>query len=75
MDTVMFTGSLTLEELKEDRPRQYKYLKENNMLEGMLVRPPSPYFVRIAKIFGFTALTLGILLIILIIYSMLFLYQ
>jgi cytochrome b subunit of formate dehydrogenase len=75
MDTVMFTGSLTLEELKEDRPRQYKYLKENNMLENMLVKPPSPYFLRIAKIFGFTALTLGLLLIVLIIYSMLFLYQ
>jgi cytochrome b subunit of formate dehydrogenase len=75
MDTVMFTGSLTLEELKEDRPRQYKYLKDNNMLKGALVKPPSPYFVKIAKIFGFTALTLGMLLIILIIYSMLFLYQ
>lgn len=75
MDTVMFSGSITLEELKEDRPRQYKYLKDNNMLEGMLVKPPSPYFMRMAKIFGFTALTLGLLLVVLIIYSMLFLYQ
>lgn len=75
MDTVMFSGCLTLEELKEDRPRQYKYLKDNGMLEDMLVKPPSPYFMRMAKIFGFTALTLGLLLIVLIIYSMLFLYQ
>lgn len=75
IDTVIFTGSMPLEELKEDRPRQYKYLKEIGKLESNLVEPPSLFFRRIVRIFGFTALSLGIILIVLIIYSMLFLYN
>lgn len=75
MDTVIFTGRVPLDEFKEDRPRQYKYLVETGKLENRLVGPPSPQLVRAAKIFGFTALSFGIFLIIMIIYSMLFLYQ
>ncbi|MBU0560590.1 MAG: cytochrome b/b6 domain-containing protein [Bacteroidetes bacterium] len=75
IDTVIFTGSISLEELKEDRPRQYKYLVETGQLEKFLVDPPSPQLVKTARIFGFSALTLGILLIVMIIYSMIFLYQ
>jgi cytochrome b subunit of formate dehydrogenase len=75
MDTVMFTGRVPLDEFIEDRPRQYHYLKDNNRLESRLVGPPNKQFLRYARIFGFTALSLGILLVIMIIYSMIFLYQ
>ncbi len=75
MDTVIFTGRVSLEEFIEDRPRQYKLLKESGELEKRLVGPPSPGLVKAAKIFGFTALTLGLLIIIVTIYSMIFLYQ
>ena len=74
MDTVIFTGSVELEEFKEDRPRQYKQLVKDGELENMYVDPPNPKFLKIARIFGFTALTLGLLLVISVIISMLFFY-
>lgn len=75
MDTVIFTGSVSLEEMKEDRPREYEMLVKEGKLEEYLVKPPSKRFVKAAKIFGFIALALGLFLIISIIYSMTFLYQ
>jgi cytochrome b subunit of formate dehydrogenase len=75
MDMVIFTGCVPLEEFKLDRPRQYKYLVETGQLEKHLVGPPSPVLVKAAKIFGFAALTFGLFLVILIIYSMIFIYQ
>lgn len=75
MDTVIFTGRVPLEEFKEDRPRQYKYLVETGQLEKYLVGPPSPFLLKMSKIFGFTALAFGLSLIILIIYSMIFIYR
>ncbi len=73
MDTVIFTGAITLEELKEERPRQYEYLLKNNELDKHLTDAPSPKLLRAAKIFGFIALSIGIMLVILSIYSLLFL--
>jgi cytochrome b subunit of formate dehydrogenase len=75
MDMVIFTGRVPLEEFKLDRPRQYKYLVETGQLEKHLVGPPSPAFVKAARIFGFTALTFGLFLVVLIIYSMIFIYR
>ncbi|MEN8192495.1 MAG: hypothetical protein ABFS12_06730 [Bacteroidota bacterium] len=75
MDTVIFTGCIPLEEFKLDRPRQYKYLVETGQLEKYLVGPPSPILVKVSKIFGFAALTFGLFLILLIIYSMIFIYR
>jgi cytochrome b subunit of formate dehydrogenase len=75
MDNVIFTGSIPVEELEYDRPEQYKELVENNELEEHIVEAPPENLKKSAKIFGFTALTLGILFILLIIYSMIFLYQ
>ena len=75
MDTVIFTGRVPLEEFKLDRPRQYKYLLETGKLENHLVGPPSPFLVKAGKIFGFTALSFGLFLIMLIIYSMIFIYR
>lgn len=75
MDTVIFTGKVQLDEFIEDRPRQYDQLKAANELENRLVEAPPQWLERWARIFGFTALSTGILIIILIIYSMVFLYQ
>ncbi|MCF6269307.1 MAG: cytochrome b/b6 domain-containing protein [Melioribacteraceae bacterium] len=75
MDMVIFTGRVLLEEFKEDRPRQYKYLVETGQLESRLVGPPNPTFVKVARIFGFTALSFGLFLIVLIIYAMVFVYR
>jgi cytochrome b subunit of formate dehydrogenase len=75
MDKVIFTGSVPIEELKKDRPRLYKELVESGELEKHLVDPPSKRFLIAVKIFGFAALATGIIFIILIIYSMVFLYK
>ena len=75
MDKVIFTGSVPLKELKKDRPRLYKQLVESGELEKYLVDPPSKRFLIVVKIFGFAALATGIVFIILIIYSMVFLYK
>ena len=75
IDLTIFTGSLTVEELKEDRPRQYKILTETDELDESLVEPPPIWLVKAAKVFGFTALAIGITIIIMIIYSMIFLYR
>jgi hypothetical protein len=64
-----------LAELKEDRPRLYEQLVESGELEQSLAGPPPPWLGRWARIFGLTALSFGMLTIILIIYSMVFLYR
>lgn len=75
MDTVIFTGKVSLEELKHDRPREYEQIMENPDLQKKIGAAPSPALVHAARIFGFTALSLGIMLILLIIYAMVFLYK
>jgi len=75
MDKVIFTGSVPIEELKKDRPRLYKELVASGEFEKYLVDPPSKRFLIAVKIFGFAALATGIIFIILIIYSMVFLYK
>ena len=74
MDSVIFTGSVSVEELKEDRPRHYEYLVETGKLEEALVKPPPVWFERWARVFGLTALSIGLLTVVLIIYTI-FLYQ
>jgi cytochrome b subunit of formate dehydrogenase len=75
IDTTIFTGSMSVEELKEDRPRQYKILIESGELDERLVDPPPEWLIKTSKIFGFSALFIGLTIIILIIYSMIFLYK
>jgi len=75
MDTVVFTGRMSVEELKHDKPRLYEELVESGDLENHLAEPPSPAFVNVVKVFGYTALTIGFLLVGLIIYAMVFAYR
>ncbi len=75
MDPVIFTGRMSLEEFKEDRPREYEELVAKGDLEKHMVDPLDPHMVRAFKIFGFTALFIGLGLIILIIWTQLFGYH
>lgn len=75
MDTVIFTGRMTVEELKHDKPRLYEELVERGELEEHLAEPASANFTRWARAFGFTALTVGFGLVCLIIYAMLVTYR
>jgi len=75
MDPVIFTGRVPLQELKEDRPREYAYEMKTRRIKKKLVEPPPPWLEKIAKVFGLTCLSIGIFIIVLIVYAMLFLYQ
>ena len=75
MDTVIFTGRIPVEELKIDRPREYQEVTESRKLKGKLVEPLPPVVVKGLRIFGATALTIGIILILLIIWAEIFGYR
>jgi cytochrome b subunit of formate dehydrogenase len=75
MDTVIFTGRMTVEELKEDRPREYSELMKSRQLKRHLVQPLPEPIVRGMRVFGTVALIIGLSLILLIIYAEIFGYR
>ena len=62
MDLVVFTGKMTLERFKAERPLEYQRLVDNGELEDYLVKPPNRRQIRDAYIFGTIFLTIGIML-------------
>jgi hypothetical protein len=78
MDPVIFTGRVSVEELRHDKPDEHwEFIEEATPeeLEQRITGPASKRFERGAKILGFTALTIGLIMILLIIYTMLFGYR
>jgi cytochrome b subunit of formate dehydrogenase len=75
IDTVIFTTGVPLEELKRDRPLEYRQLRESGELERLTMPAPNPLTNRMWRRFGFTALAIGLFLIGLILYAMLFVYR
>lgn len=65
LDIVMFTGSVDIEELKADRPEQYKRLLSLGQLESHLVPPPSARKSLLFHLIGFSLLGFGLLLLVL----------
>ena len=62
MDPVIFTGRMSLERFKEERPLQYQRLADRDELQTIITDPPTRAELRNAYIFGFTAITIGIVL-------------
>jgi predicted CXXCH cytochrome family protein len=76
MDTVIFTGLVPVEEYKEDRPREYADLRESGGLRKKVVmRTISRQRELAIRIFGYLFLSVGVVIIGLIIYSVLFGYR
>ncbi|MDI6767035.1 MAG: hypothetical protein QME52_09455 [Bacteroidota bacterium] len=75
MDIVIFTGRMTLEEFKHDKPAEYEALVKNGALEKYLVEPYQPIVIRAVRIFGWIALEIGFSITIWIIYAMIFAYR
>jgi cytochrome b subunit of formate dehydrogenase len=75
MDPVIFTGRLSVDELKYDKPGEYEEQVEAGELENNLVREFPKAKDLGVRIFGFAALTFGLVLLVLIVYSMLFGYR
>jgi len=64
-----------VEELKTDRPREYRRLVENGELEKHLTLPLPPVVIKGIKVFGTIALIIGLSLILLVIYAEVFGYK
>jgi cytochrome b subunit of formate dehydrogenase len=75
MDPVIFTGRVTVDELKYDKPDEYARLVAAGELDRYLVGPHPRLGERAARIFGFLALAVGLTLIALIVYTMLLGYR
>ncbi len=75
LDQVMFHGAMTLEELQYDKPGEYERLKKAGELDDHIVTSPRKNTERMAKFGGFLALAIGLTLIALIVYAMLFGYR
>lgn len=75
MDIVVFTGRMPLEELRRDKPAEHEELVKKGRLEEFLVDPYPAIVTRAARIFGWTALTIGFSIVVWIIYAMVFSYR
>lgn len=75
MDPVIFTGRMTLEELKHDKPAEYEEMVRSGRLDEHLVEPIARPVERAFRTFGFVALGIGLTLIALILYAMIFAYR
>jgi cytochrome b subunit of formate dehydrogenase len=70
MDTVIFTGYMPLEHMKHERPREYQELKESGKLDARVFEKEFPKErMRTIRFLGFLALGIGVILILLIIYT------
>jgi thiosulfate reductase cytochrome b subunit len=71
MDTVVFTGRISERELMEERGAQYARMQREAGLEAALAPPPTEESKWFGWVVGGTALTLGVIAIVLIVYSLL----
>jgi cytochrome b subunit of formate dehydrogenase len=67
MDPVIFTGRLTLREFEEERPLEYRRLREGNRLEEVMTGPQRTGITDAGILFGFAVVLVGLVLLILII--------
>ncbi len=75
MDIVVFSGRMPLEEFKRDKPLEYEELVRTGKLDERLVESYPPVVIRAIRAFGWTALTIGLSIVVWIIYAMIFAYR
>ena len=71
MDTVVFTGRMPLETFKEERPLEYERLVAQGKLDALMSPEPTAGERMRAYIFGFTTLTIGVVLAVFIFWALL----
>jgi cytochrome b subunit of formate dehydrogenase len=71
MDPVIFTGRISEHEMQEERAEEYARLVREGGLAAVEAAPPSPGILALGYVVGGTAVTLGILTVVLIVYSFL----
>jgi cytochrome b subunit of formate dehydrogenase len=71
MDTVIFTGKMTLARFKEERSVEYERLVSEGTLDTVLTDPPSRRVRIISKTFGFIAYISGVIMVVAIFITLL----
>lgn len=69
MDTVIFTGRQTEEELSEKHPMEYERLVATGKLESLRAEKPEKWFLTFGRIVGFAAIATGFILLVLTLFS------
>lgn len=72
MDTTVFSGQMSLAELKRDKPREYEQMVASGELKEYLAKPQPAVVIKAYKVFGWAVLTIGLTVVFLIAYAMLF---
>lgn len=72
MDKVIFTGRVTEDELKNERPAEYERLVSEGRLEKIETGEARHWVYNVARIGGFAAVAIGVAMIVLIIWSLIF---
>jgi cytochrome b subunit of formate dehydrogenase len=71
MDTVIFTGQVSVAELRHERPAEYERLEKSGALSGLTVPPAPARVTRAGRIVGTIAVTLGLVLVTLTVIALL----
>jgi len=71
MDTVIFTGRVSEEELRHERPAEYARLRAQGALGALRTAAAPGWLLRLGRVIGTTAVTIGLLLVALILYAVL----
>jgi cytochrome b subunit of formate dehydrogenase len=69
MDTVMFTGRESLEELKHERPAYFERLEAEGRLAAVAATPPPARLKRLGYVAGSIAISLGLVMVFLTLYA------
>ncbi|MBI3670904.1 MAG: hypothetical protein HY237_14130 [Acidobacteria bacterium] len=75
MDVTVFTGHMSLVEMKRDKPREYEALVASGKLDEHLAEPHPAIVVKTVRVFAWVSLGLGLSIVVWIIYAMLFAYR
>ncbi len=73
MDTVIFTGKMSLARFKEERSAEYERIVSEGKLETILTEAPTRKALILSKVFGFTAYIAGLIMVFSILVSLLIL--
>ncbi len=71
MDTVIFTGRITLDELRDERPDEFARLEREGRLASVYTDAPQDWVIRFGRVIGTIAITAGLIIVGLILYAVL----
>ncbi len=69
LDHVIFTGKISEEEFKHERPLEYERMRDQGKLDSLESTPPTPTSLAWARVVGFIAYGAGLVMILFIVYS------